>query len=86
VDGQSFDQYEEYRLARVTFDEADAMKIDTEEARHGHRWWPIAELAATSETVRPKRMAHLLADLLTTDVRRSAPLHLGHVNEDTDPE
>ncbi|WP_217207308.1 NUDIX hydrolase [Streptomyces sp. AC550_RSS872] len=86
VDGQGFDQYEEYRLARITSDEASAIKIDTEEARHGHRWWTIEELATTSETVRPKKMASLLADVLTTSAHSLAPRDLGRVNEDTDPE
>jgi 8-oxo-dGTP pyrophosphatase MutT (NUDIX family) len=86
VDGQGFDQYEEYRLARVTSDEASAIKIDGEEARYGHHWWTIDELATTSETVRPKKMASLLPDVLTTGTLHRGPLDLGHVNEDTDPD
>ena len=86
VDGQGFDQYEEYRLARITSDEASGIKIDTEEGRHGHRWWTVEELAATSETVRPKKMASLLADVLTSSTHLLALRDLGHVNEDTDPD
>ncbi|MEV8599123.1 NUDIX domain-containing protein [Streptomyces griseoviridis] len=86
VDGQEFDQYEEYRLARISPDEASVMKIDTEEARHGYRWWSIEELATTLETVRPKNLASLLADVLTTSEVGQVPVHLGHFNEDTDPE
>jgi 8-oxo-dGTP pyrophosphatase MutT (NUDIX family) len=86
VDGQGFDQYEEYRLARIAADEASAIEIDTEEARHGHGRWTIEGLATTSETVRPKGMAHLLPDVLTTSTRHRVPLHLGHVNEDAEPD
>ncbi|ARF57849.1 hypothetical protein B1H19_29915 [Streptomyces gilvosporeus] len=63
VDGQAFDQYEEYRPVRVTDDEVRGMNIRTEEARYGHRWWSTAELATTAEVVRPKRMASLLSDV-----------------------
>jgi 8-oxo-dGTP pyrophosphatase MutT (NUDIX family) len=85
VDGRGFDQYEEYRLARVTSSEAEVVSIDTHEARYGHRWWSIEQLATTRETVRPKKMAVLLADVLTGDPRRP-PRDLGRFNEDTDPE
>ncbi|MEV0208645.1 NUDIX domain-containing protein [Streptomyces sp. NPDC050788] len=86
VDGQCFDQYEEYRLARITSAEAGAMDIDTVEARYGHHWWTIEELATTSETIRPKRLAVLLADALTSGTHQLLPVHLGDFNEDTDPE
>ncbi|MCI3241502.1 MULTISPECIES: hypothetical protein [Streptomyces] len=62
VDGQCFDQHEEYRLARITSAKACAMDINTVEARYGHHWWTIEELATTSEPTRPKRLALLLAD------------------------
>ena len=86
VDGQGFDQYEEYRLARITSQEAAIISIHTDEAQHGHRWWPIAELAATRETVRPKKMATLLPEVLASGDRRRPPRDLGRFNEDTDPE
>jgi len=86
VDDRSFDQYEEYRLARVTPDESSRMAIETEEASYGHRWWSIPELAATEESVRPQRLASLLADLLTAREPGQPPVHLGDFNEDTDPE
>lgn len=85
VDGRGFDQFEEYRLARITPVEASLLRIETEEARYGHRWWSIEELATTSETVRPKKMAALLTDVLKGALP-PAPLDLGHFNEDTDPE
>ncbi|MER7989974.1 NUDIX domain-containing protein [Streptomyces noursei] len=53
VDGRTFDQYEEHRLARVTTDEVHEMNVTTEEARYGHHWWSTAEPATTAEIVRP---------------------------------
>ncbi|MDT0343588.1 NUDIX hydrolase [Streptomyces litchfieldiae] len=85
VDGHRFDQYEEYRLARVTTAEVSAMRVDNREARYGHAWWTAAALAATTETVRPKRMGALLPAVLAGGpVER--PLHLGDFDEDTDPD
>ncbi|MFJ6572237.1 NUDIX hydrolase [Streptomyces sp. NPDC091292] len=86
VDGQVFDQYEEYRLVRVAADEVRAMNVRTEEARYGHRWWSTAQLAMTAETVRPKKMAVLLPDVLASVGLDRRPVHLGNFNEDTDPE
>ncbi|MET7342618.1 NUDIX hydrolase [Streptomyces sp. NPDC087866] len=88
VDGRFYDQYEEYRLARVTVDEVRSMNVETEEARYGHRWWTVPELAGTVETVRPKGMATLLPGLLTAADAEAgrAPLHLGDFDEDADPE
>ncbi|MFE2726150.1 NUDIX hydrolase [Kitasatospora sp. NPDC059327] len=87
VDGQRSDQYEEYRLARVTAAEADSVRIDTDEACYGHRWWAAEELAATPEAVRPKGMASHLARVLTATAgpRPEPVLHLGDFDEDTDP-
>ncbi|GAA2491979.1 NUDIX hydrolase [Streptomyces longisporus] len=86
VDGQVFDQYEEYRPVRVTADEVRGMDVRTEEARYGHRWWSTADLATTAETVRPKKMASLLPAVLAAADLRQPPVHLGDFNEDTDPE
>ncbi|AKJ12556.1 DNA mismatch repair protein MutT [Streptomyces incarnatus] len=86
VDGHVIDQYEEYRLARVTADEVRGMNVRTREASYGHRWWSAAELATTAETVRPKGMASLLPDALSGVGLDRAPVHLGDFNEDTDPE
>ncbi|MEV0849017.1 NUDIX domain-containing protein [Streptomyces sp. NPDC049954] len=86
VDGQGFDQYEEYRLVRVTREEVDTVRIDPAEARYGHRWWTVGELATTAETVRPRHLAAHLADLLETGGPGPRPLHLGDFDEDTDPD
>ncbi|GAA3736647.1 ADP-ribose pyrophosphatase YjhB (NUDIX family) [Spinactinospora alkalitolerans] len=85
VDGQGFDQYEEYRLLRVTAEEAGAMRVGTDEARYGRHWWTIEELTTTRVTVvRPKNTAALLPGALRNGEPRAEPFHLGHVNEDTD--
>jgi 8-oxo-dGTP pyrophosphatase MutT (NUDIX family) len=76
VDGRGFDQYEEYRLARVTVDEASLIRIDAGEARYGWRWWSVQELAATRETVRPRKMAVLLPKVLSGPPQ-PAPRDLG---------
>jgi 8-oxo-dGTP pyrophosphatase MutT (NUDIX family) len=81
VDGRYFDQYEEYRLVRVTADEVAGLVIDTTEARYGHHWWSLVELATTTETVGPKGMAALLPAVLAGE---TANLHLGDFNEDQD--
>ncbi|MCZ0207424.1 NUDIX domain-containing protein [Streptomyces sp. UMAF16] len=86
VDGHGFDQYEEYRLARVTADEARGVQVATEEARYGHRWWPLDALATTEQTIRPKRLAWHLSAVLAAGESPPAPLHLGDFDEDTDPD
>ncbi|MEU9073786.1 NUDIX domain-containing protein [Kitasatospora sp. NPDC048538] len=86
VDGRAFDQHEEYRLVRLSAAEAAATRVDPAEASHGHHWWTVQELATTSETVRPKRLAPLLAEVLTAGGPARTPLHLGDFDEDADPE
>ncbi|MFD6894726.1 NUDIX hydrolase [Rhodococcus sp. NPDC060086] len=86
VDGHHFDQYEEYRLGRVTGTEVARMQIDSVEARYGHRWWTVDELAGTGETVRPKGMADLLPGVLADDGGHGVAVHLGDFDEDADPD
>ncbi|MFD7640847.1 NUDIX hydrolase [Kitasatospora sp. NPDC059795] len=81
VDGRRFDQSEEYRLCRLTAAEAAAVRVETDEARYGHHWWSIEELAATEQTVRPRRLAGHLTELLRSGPGR-VPLHLGDFDED----
>jgi 8-oxo-dGTP pyrophosphatase MutT (NUDIX family) len=85
VDGHRFDQYEEYRLARVTAGEARGVEVTTEEARYGHHWWSLDELATTEQTVRPKRLASHLSAVLAAGESLPAPVHLGDFDEDADP-
>ncbi|WAL74936.1 NUDIX domain-containing protein [Kitasatospora sp. YST-16] len=82
-DGRPFRQWEEYRLLRLTPAETAAVRVDPVEARFGHHWWTVRELATTDATVRP----HDLAAHLTTLLREGpgpVPLHLGDVNDDED--
>ncbi|MEU3522751.1 NUDIX domain-containing protein [Streptomyces sp. NPDC038707] len=85
-DGRTYDQYEEYRLARVTADEARGIAVTTEEARYGHHWWSLDELATTRQTVRPKRLAAHLSAVLAAGESLPAPVHLGDFDEDADPD
>ncbi|OIJ87116.1 hypothetical protein [Streptomyces monashensis] len=82
VDGRTFDQYEEDRLARVTADEVREMNVTAEVACYGHHWWSTAEPATTAEVVRPKKPASLLPDVPATVDLGRAPVYPG--NEDTD--
>ncbi|GAA2101997.1 hypothetical protein GCM10009759_36150 [Kitasatospora saccharophila] len=82
-DGRSFRQWEEYRLLRLTAAEAAAVRVDPGEARFGHHWWSVEELAGTDQTVRPRDLAVLLPGLLR-DGPGPVPLDLGLVDDDDD--
>ncbi|WP_405712688.1 MULTISPECIES: NUDIX hydrolase [unclassified Streptomyces] len=84
VDGQGFDQYEEYRTARVTAADVAAMRMETDEARYGHRRWTVDELSGSRETVWPKGLGGLLPPLLGSPSPGRPPLHPGDFNEDAD--
>jgi 8-oxo-dGTP pyrophosphatase MutT (NUDIX family) len=72
-----------YRQAEVFFLlEVDAFAVDTgghsaveQDAVLGHRWWPLAELAATAETVYPSSLAAELTALLR-DGRPAEPIEV----------
>ncbi|GLW53589.1 NUDIX hydrolase [Kitasatospora phosalacinea] len=76
-------QWEEYRLLRLTAAETAAVRVDPGEARFGHRWWSVAELADTDQVVRPRHLAALLTGLLR-DGPGPTPLDLGEVDDDAD--
>ncbi|MFD0021993.1 NUDIX hydrolase [Streptomyces sp. NPDC058382] len=84
VDGRRYDQYEEYRPARVTAEEVAGMRVETDEAVYGHRWWTVDELRTTSQTVRPRRMGRLLPPVLAGAALPHPALHLGDFDEDED--
>lgn len=57
-------QRERIYLVRVEAHEPRPEVDLAEEGVHEHRWWPLAELEATSERVHPRRLAELVRDLL----------------------
>ncbi|MFE1319510.1 NUDIX hydrolase [Kitasatospora phosalacinea] len=82
-DGRPFRQSEEYRLLRLTAAETAAVRVDPGEARFGHHWWSVAELADSDQVIRPHHLAALLTGLLR-DGPGPAPLDLGEVDDDAD--
>jgi len=72
-----------YRQSEVFFLlEVDRFAVDTgghsaieREAVLGHRWWPLADLAASAETVYPSSLAAELATLLR-DGRPESPVEV----------
>ncbi|MEU6439439.1 NUDIX domain-containing protein [Streptomyces sp. NPDC047046] len=84
VDGVRIDQHEEFRVVVLDAVETAAVRVDTTEATHGHRWWSPEALATTAETVRPRGMAARLPEVLAAGVRGEWPAveHLGEVDED----
>jgi G:T/U-mismatch repair DNA glycosylase/ADP-ribose pyrophosphatase YjhB (NUDIX family) len=69
-------QRERFHLVRVEKHEV-APELDlAAENVHGHRWWTLAELESTRETVYPTRLAALLRELLEQGPP-SAPLDAG---------
>ncbi|GLW67795.1 hypothetical protein Kpho02_00940 [Kitasatospora phosalacinea] len=82
-DGRPHRQWEEYRLLRLTAAETAAVRVDPGEARFGHHWWSVAELADTDQVIRPRNLAVLLTDLLRDGPGRT-PLDLGEVDDDAD--
>ncbi|MEU7178663.1 MULTISPECIES: NUDIX hydrolase [Streptomyces] len=51
---------------RVTTHQVDVTGLEADERKYhaGYRWWPLADLAATDETVHPLGLATLAADLV----------------------
>ncbi|HEU4349025.1 MAG TPA: NUDIX domain-containing protein [Actinoplanes sp.] len=79
-DNRSYRQEQDFYLARVAEWQVDTAGFDIEEQRtiDDHRWWTVAELEATAETVYPENLAELLREVtasasdgssLTTEVR-----------------
>jgi 8-oxo-dGTP pyrophosphatase MutT (NUDIX family) len=65
-EGEQLDQRESFFLARVPRWEVDTSGFDALEQRAvlGHRWWTLAELASTAETLFPSGLSDALTDLL----------------------
>jgi 8-oxo-dGTP pyrophosphatase MutT (NUDIX family) len=65
-EGEQFDQQESFFLARVPRWEVDTSGFNALEQRAvlGHRWWTLAELGSTAETVYPAGLPAALSDLV----------------------
>lgn len=86
VDATCLVQYEEYRFARLTHEEVQAMHIDSVEAPYGHRWWSMEELRTPDAVVRPKSLPSVLPGILSGAHIGYPPFHLGDFDENTDPD
>lgn len=65
-EGSSYDQLEHYFVARVgmpALDDSGWTEVERQVIVE-HRWWTVAELRSTGETVYPEGLADLLVDLL----------------------
>jgi 8-oxo-dGTP pyrophosphatase MutT (NUDIX family) len=66
-EGVAYEVRQRYYIARVPAFDVDTSAFEDIEraAISGHRWWTAAELAATSDVLRPAELPELLASLLT---------------------
>ncbi|MGW3461457.1 NUDIX hydrolase [Streptomyces olivaceoviridis] len=71
VGGRHVRQVEKYFLTRVSATNVDPDRASQPDNIRAHRWWTLAELRTTAETVYPLG----LADLLTGVLVHGAPLH-----------
>jgi 8-oxo-dGTP pyrophosphatase MutT (NUDIX family) len=64
-DNRQYRQEQDFYLFRVPEWQVDTTGFDPEEQRtiDDHRWWSVAELDATAETVYPENLADLLRRL-----------------------
>lgn len=65
-DGVWHRQAQEYFVLRVDTWEVDVASLDPGEEHviHEHRWWSLAEIEATEETIYPRDLAELLRGLV----------------------
>ncbi|MCX5256920.1 NUDIX domain-containing protein [Streptomyces canus] len=65
-EGVAYEVRQRYYLARVPAFDVDTSAFEDIErnAISGHRWWTAAELAATSDVLRPAELPELMASLL----------------------
>jgi hypothetical protein len=71
---------DDHFLHRVDAHDVDHAAMEDYEHNYliGHRWWSVAELADTTETVYPNELVALLRDLLAgriPDPPRELPWH-----------
>jgi 8-oxo-dGTP pyrophosphatase MutT (NUDIX family) len=76
--GRQFLQRERFFLVRVGAHEPDRTANDEQELGviEEIRWWPVAEIAASSEAFSPGRLAELLAPVLV-GLLPARPLEIG---------
>ncbi|MCW3845322.1 NUDIX domain-containing protein, partial [Micromonospora yasonensis] len=74
-DGVWYRQEQEFFLARVASWEVDTTGFDEIERAsvHGHRWWSVDELAATTERYYPPDLPDRLAATLAATASGGAP-------------
>jgi len=70
-DNVTYDQSETYYIAQVTGTDVDTSGHNDLERRYltGHRWWSVAEMAASDELIAPPDIADQLAALLRDGFR-----------------
>jgi 8-oxo-dGTP pyrophosphatase MutT (NUDIX family) len=66
VAGRDVRQAEQYYLARVRPENVDPQAAASPDNIQEWRWWSLAELTATSQTVYPAELTELLRDLLAS--------------------
>ncbi len=66
--GRRLDQYERFFVARTDASHIEPVRPD--DYVHGHRWWSLPEIAASSEIFAPRRLAELVTDLLRGEYPR----------------
>ncbi|MCW6003618.1 NUDIX domain-containing protein [Micromonospora sp. CPCC 205371] len=61
---------DDFLLHRVSSHDVDTTGQNDLERSHyaGHRWWTAGELATTTETIYPNRLANVVSDLLTGQI------------------
>ncbi|GGX98082.1 NUDIX hydrolase [Streptomyces fructofermentans] len=65
VGGREVRQVEKYFLTRVSAADVDPARASQPDNIREHRWWTLAELRATAQTVYPRGLADLLTSVLT---------------------
>lgn len=68
VGGQRVQQVERYYLARLAAADIDPDRATQPDGIRGHRWWTMAELRATRQTVYPVGLDALIADVVSDSV------------------
>jgi 8-oxo-dGTP pyrophosphatase MutT (NUDIX family) len=65
-DGRAYRQEQDFYLLRIPSWEVDTSNFDETErlAMDDHRWWTVAELAATSEAFYPETLPEIVRDLV----------------------